>query len=335
MNILERLHARAAGQAQHIMLSEAEDPRTLQAAIEIQVKALAQISLVGIPERIKCVADKEGIDISSISIININDQKLKSHLADIFYERRKARGITPEESIKTLEDPLYFANLLINDGQADGSVAGAINTTAHTVRAAILCLGLQEGMSIVSSFFLMVTGKSEYGSNGSFIFSDCAVVPNPTPEQLGDIAISAAESCRTFLEVEPLVSLLSFSTRGSADDPLVQKVSEAVKIVQAKRSDLIVDGELQLDAAIVPSIGQKKAIGSPVAGRANVLVFPDLNAGNIGYKLTERLADAEAIGPVLQGLSKPANDLSRGCSAGDIVNTVALTAIQSISLKNR
>jgi len=304
-----------------IVLPDATDERAIQAARILADKGIVQPVLIGKTAVIQDQAKKSNTALGGIRIIDPETSDKLSDFSHIYFNLRKAKGIQFTEAQKTMTHPLFFGAMMVREGMADGSVAGSLSTTGDVLRAGIQVIGLAPGITIVSSFFLMVFPQQVYS------FADCAVVPDPTSEQLADIGISTAENHRRLTGEQPRVALLSFSTKGSASHALVEKVQKAVEIFRAKRPEIAMDGELQLDAAIVPRVGASKAPGSPIAGKANVLIFPDLNAGNIGYKLAQRLGGAEAIGPVVQGLKKPAFDLSRGCSVSDIVNVAAINAV--------
>ena len=327
MNFLEQICERAKKDMKTIVLPESEDIRTIKAAAMVQEKGIANIILVGVPEKIHKLA--EGLDISKCRIVNPETYEKFEEYANAFYELRKAKGMTPEKAHAIMKDYVYFATMMVKMGEADGMGSGAAHSTADTVRPSLQILKTKPGTSKVSAFFVMVVPNCEYGANGIFVYADSGLVENPSAEDLSDIAIESSKSFKQLVQEEPIVAMLSYSTYGSAKSELTEKVITATQMAKEKAPELMLDGELQADAALVPAIGQSKAPGSPVAGHANVLIFPDLNCGNIAYKLTQRLAKAEAYGPILQGVAKPVNDLSRGCAAEDIVGVVAITAVQA------
>jgi len=327
MNFLEQISERAKSDIKTIVLPESSDIRTIKAAAMVQEKGLARIVLVGKENEIKKLAGD--LDISKAAIVDPEASPKFEEYANSFYELRKAKGETPEQAREIIKDSVYWGVMMVKMGAADGMVSGAIHSTADTVRPALQILKTKPGTKMASGFFVMVVPNCEYGSNGTFVYADSGVVENPDAAGLADIAIESANSFRSLVQDEPKVAMLSYSTYGSAKSELTEKVIAATKIAKEKAPNLILDGELQADAALVPSVGKSKAPGSVVAGQANVLIFPDLNCGNIAYKLTQRLARAEAYGPILQGIAKPVNDLSRGCVAEDIVGVVAITAVQA------
>ena len=327
MAIIDKIKAKAKADLKHIVLPEGEEVRNVQAAVMIRDQGLAKLTLLGDPAKVKEVSG--GADLTDIEIVNPADSDKLALYAATLYDLRKAKGMTEEEAARKVTDPMYYGIMMVKLGDADGLVSGAIHSTGDMLRPALQIIKSKPGMKTVSSCFLMELKDKSFGDDGVMIFSDCGVIPDPDAEQLANIALGAADSARSLAGMEPRVAMLSFSTKGSAKHDDVTKVQEATRIAHEMDPELELDGELQLDAALVEKVGQLKAPGSKVAGHANTLVFPDLDAGNIGYKLVQRLAHAEAYGPILQGIAKPCNDLSRGCSAEDIVATVAITACQA------
>jgi len=330
MKISQMIREKAKKNPKVIVLPEGEEPRMVKASETIVKEGFAKLIFLGKEEKIKSIAKNMGINFSEkIEIIDPNNSDKVKKYAETYYQLRKNKGINLDEAYQLLKDPLYFGALMVYHGDADGLVAGSINATSDVFRPALQTIKTAPDIQIVSSCFIMVVPDCPYGDNGVIVFADCAINPKPNAEQLADIAIASAETGKILVGIEPRVAMLSFSTKGSAKHPLVEKVVEATKIVKEKKPDLLIDGELQADAALIPSIGERKAPNSKIAGKANVLIFPDLQSGNIAYKLVERLSKAKAIGPISQGMRKPINDLSRGCSAEDIVNVVAITVLQA------
>lgn len=333
MSVLDSIKEKAKADVKHILLPEGSEERTVQAARIITDEKIAKVTLLGDEEEIKKVAEKFNVCLCGIDIINPLTDPDFEHYANGFYELRKAKGMTPEKARETIKNTLFYACMMIKEGKADGMVSGAINTTGNTLRPGLQIIKMAKGINTISSCFIMEIPNKEYGDNGLMLFGDCAININPNPDELASIAIATANTAKTLLGVDPKVAMLSFSTKGSAKHENVDKVTAALAKVKELAPDLDVDGELQADAAMVPKVAALKAPGSKVAGHANVLIFPDLQAGNIGYKLVQRLAGAEAVGPVSQGFAKPINDLSRGCSIADIVSVVAITAVQAQAIK--
>ena len=335
MDLFEQLKSKAIANRQRVVLPESLEPRTLAAADRVIADGVADVVLIGCREEILAKAAELSLtNIDKARVVNpANFDELEPH-AQRFCELRKSKGMTIEEARKVAANPLYLGCLLIMAGEADGQVAGALNPTSNVLRAAFQTVKTAPGISVVSGSFLMLMPEgSPYGTNGLMVFADCAVVPDPTAEELAQIAVSSAETARVLGGFEPVVAMLSFSTKGSAKHEKIDKVLEATRIAKEMRPELLIDGELQADAAIVPSVGASKAPGSPVAGKANVLVFPSLEVGNIAYKLVQRTSGAQAVGPILQGLGAPVSDLSRGCNADDIYKTIIITCNQAIGRK--
>lgn len=329
MDVLKNFKEKAAADLKRIVYAEGYDERIVQAAAQATAEKVASVIILGKEAEIKATAKETGVDLTGVEIIEPENSAYITEFTDKFYELRKHKGISKEDAEKAIKDPLYFGTMMIYTDKADGMVAGAANATGNVLRPAFQIVKTKPGISTVSSAMIMVLKDKSFGQDGIMVFSDCAVNPAPNSEQLAEIAATTADTASTLVNIDPQVAMLSFSTKGSARHDNVDNVVRAVKLAQENNPDLKVDGEMQADAALVAAVAQKKAPGSKVAGQANVLIFPDLQSGNIGYKLVQRLAGAEAVGPILQGLAAPINDLSRGCSVEDVVNLTAITAVQA------
>lgn len=329
MSFIDDIKNRAKKSIKTIILTESEDVRVLEAASKVTKEGFAKVILIGNQDETNKLASDNNIDIAGIQSIDPVTSNKYDEYVERFYELRKAKGITIEDAKKIIKDNMYFGTMMVKSGDADGLVSGACHSTANTLRPALQILKTAPGTKLVSAFFLMNVPDCKYGEDGIFVFGDCGLVENPNSDELSEIAISSSKSFKQLTNKEPKVAMLSYSTYGSAHSELTEKVVEATKLLKEKMPNLICDGELQLDAAIIPEISASKAKGSPIDGKANTLIFPSLDAGNIGYKLVQRLAKAEAYGPLCQGIARPVNDLSRGCSSEDIVGVVAITAVQA------
>jgi len=325
---IEQIHEKAKLSPQKVVLQEGEDVRVIEAAGKATKLGIAEVTILGDAAKIKATAASASLSLDKVHVVDMTAAPNLDDYAGTYFELRKAKGVTEAEALKTMKDPLFYGAMMVRKGVVDSFVGGATYTTADVCRASIQIIGMQPGLKTLSSFFAMILPDKTFGKDGVLFYADGGVVIDPNVEQLADIAIATAESYASLVGEAPRVAMLSCSTKGSAKHPRIDKVIAAMESVKKRRPDIVIDGEMQGDAALIPAIGERKAKGSPVAGKANVLIFPDLDSGNISYKLTERLAKAEALGPVLQGMAKPSSDLSRGCKAADIVNVIAINVVR-------